>query len=394
MVNDISTNINMLITFLRSGICGAKMDPSITTILTEDSLLDLFILANKHDLAQIVAEVLFNKNLIVDGEISDIYRTCLKRSVLRYQQIHYEFLKICRTFEENQIPYLPLKGSVIRKYYPEPWLRTSCDIDILVKQEDLQRASELLIEHLGYDNTIKETHDWGFIAKNKTYIELHFDLIAQKAGFSRRWSADCLADVWSAATVVDGTQFQYAMPDELFYFYHIAHMAKHFENGGCGIRPFLDLWLLDNCMVYDKSKRDKLLRDEKLLDFANAVRKLSSVWFDGAEYDQLAKDNEDYITDAGVYGSVENKVAFYQNKQGSKVKYVLSRLIAPYDDLKYQYSILEKYRWLLPLCEVHRWFRLLFWKNAKRSVAELKFNGTMSDVQIKNTANLIDRLGL
>ncbi|MEE1013702.1 MAG: nucleotidyltransferase family protein [Clostridia bacterium] len=394
MVNNIYTDTKMLIAFLRSGICDTKMDPSITTALTEDSLLDLFILAKKHDLAQIVAEVLFEKNLISDGEIADIYRTCLKRSVLRYQQMHYEFLKICRSFEENQIPYLPLKGSVIRRYYPEPWLRTSCDIDILVKKEDLQRASELLIEHLGYDSTIKEAHDWGFLSKNKTYIELHFDLIAQKSGFPRRWSAACLADVWCTATVVDGTQFQYAMPDELFYFYHIAHMAKHFENGGCGMRPFLDLWLLDNTVVYDKSKRDKLLQDGKLLDFANAVRKLSSVWLDGVEYDQLAKDIEDYITDAGVYGSVQNKVAFYQNKRGSKVKYVLSRLIAPYDDLKYQYPILEKYCWLLPLCEVRRWFRLLSWKNRKRSVAELKFNSTMSDAKMKNTANLIDRLGL
>ena len=49
------------------------------------------------------------------------------------------------------------------------------------------------------------------------------------------------------------------MTDEMFYFYHIAHMAKHFEEGGCGIRPFIDLWTLDNIKDVDHDKRDELL---------------------------------------------------------------------------------------------------------------------------------------
>ena len=36
------------------------------------------------------------------------------------------------------------------------------------------------------------------------------------------------------------------MLDELFYFYHIAHMVKHFENGGCGIRPVVLSLLKEN----------------------------------------------------------------------------------------------------------------------------------------------------
>lgn len=29
------------------------------------------------------------------------------------------------------------------------------------------------------------------------------------------------------------------MKEEMFYFYHIAHLAKHFEVGGCGIRQII-----------------------------------------------------------------------------------------------------------------------------------------------------------
>ena len=38
-------------------------------------------------------------------------------------------------------------------------------------------------------------------------------------------------------------------------------MAKHFENGGCGVRPFIDLWILNHRRPFDRAKRESLLRD-------------------------------------------------------------------------------------------------------------------------------------
>jgi hypothetical protein len=49
----------------------------------------------------------------------------------------HEFERICLVLEKAKIPHIPLKGSVLRKLYKEPWLRTSCDIDILVQEETL-----------------------------------------------------------------------------------------------------------------------------------------------------------------------------------------------------------------------------------------------------------------
>ena len=53
-----------------------------------------------------------------------------------------------------QIPFLPLKGSVIRQYYPEPWMRTSCDIDILV---DFEKDAHVgLFKYAGMYSDLKE----------------------------------------------------------------------------------------------------------------------------------------------------------------------------------------------------------------------------------------------
>ena len=55
------------------------------------------------------------------------------------------------------------------------------------------------------------------------------------------------------------------------YFYHIAHMAKHLQQGGCGIRTFIDLWILDNLPTIDTLKRNDLLKSGGLLQFSQSA---------------------------------------------------------------------------------------------------------------------------
>lgn len=65
-------------------------------------------------------------------------------------KINHEYNRICDALESVEISFLPLKGSVLRQYYPEPWMRTSCDIDILVHENDLEKTTEYLVRDLGY----------------------------------------------------------------------------------------------------------------------------------------------------------------------------------------------------------------------------------------------------
>ena len=57
-------------------------------------------------------------------------------------------------------------------------------------------------------------------------------------------------------------------------------MAKHFvSTGGCGIRPFLDIWVLNHKIDFNREKREKLLSDGGLDVFAKQAELLSEVWF-------------------------------------------------------------------------------------------------------------------
>jgi hypothetical protein len=184
------------------------------------------------------------------------------------------------------------------------------------------------------------------------------------------------------------------MPDDLFYFYHIAHMAKHFENGGCGIRPFIDLWILDRIDSADNTKRDRLLQEGKLLTFANVARKLSRVWFDDEEHDAVIQQMEEYILRGGIYGNSTNRIMVHQQKKGGRFKYALSKIFIPYDVIKFHYSILQKHRWLTPIMEVRRWFKLIFCGHLKRTAKELKYNSSVSNDDAANTQRFLRDIGL
>ena len=98
---------------------------------------ELYRLSKKHDMAHIVGAALERRGLLGDDEVSAAFRKQQMLAVYRYETINYELEEIRELFEGEGIAFMPLKGSVIRKYYPQPWMRTSCDIDILVKEEEL-----------------------------------------------------------------------------------------------------------------------------------------------------------------------------------------------------------------------------------------------------------------
>ena len=120
-------------------------------------------------------------------------------------------------------------------------------------------------------------------------------------------------------------------------------MAKHFVGtGGCGIRSFLDMWVLNHCVDFNQEKRETLLADGGLTVFAKQAALLSEVWFGAAGHTEITRQLETYILRGGVYGTTTNRVAVQQQKRGGKVKYALSRILIPYKVIRFHYPILQK----------------------------------------------------
>ncbi len=361
------------------------------SILSENDVATLYKISKEHDVVGIVAEAIFSSGLL--PKESEMYAKFQKQQILsvyRYEKIDYELHRICDLFENKEINFIPLKGSVLRQYYPQSWLRTSCDIDLLINEYDVDRALKVLEKEIGCTNVVRGTHDVGLFTQSGVHIELHFTLVEDGKLLNAK---SILNKVWDYAYLADGCNFHYLLKDEMFYFYHIAHMAIHFQGGGCGIRPFIDLKIL-NQIPHDEEARFNLLSKGSLLLFREQVNKLAQVWFDNKSHDEETLRIEEYIIKSGVYGTSENYIATQQVQKGNRFKYLMSRIWLPYNVLKYQYPSLNGKKFLLPIYEIRRWFKMLFGGRLKHSINEIKISRTISNEKSNEVNILLKQLGL
>ena len=372
-------------------VCGRPLDRAKYAFSDED-LIRLYKMSKAHDLAHLVGSALLKNDLVGNAEIRAGFEKQVLLAVYRCEKLGFELEHLCRALSQAKIPFMPLKGSVIRPYYPEAWMRTSCDIDILVSEADADAAAAILTESCGYAYHGKGSHDISLFSPDDIHIELHYDLV--EAGHANA-AAEVLKNIWDAAVLSSHTAYQYEMPDAYFYFYHIAHMAKHFVGtGGCGIRPFLDIWILQHRVSFDRAKRDALLSDGGLDVFAKQAERLAEVWFGDAAHTAITKQMEAFILRGGVYGTSTNRIAVQQQKHGGKLRYALSRVFIPYAVIKFHYPILQKHKWLTPIMEVRRWGKLIFCGHLKRSVNELTYNSAIPEDAAAETRALLENIGL
>lgn len=382
-------------------ICGQK-EKIVLPEVSARFLIEVYKLSKAHDVAHLVGDAL-NKNGVFENFSDDIdenERAAIAKvkekfdeqiftAVYRYENINYELERLKETLEEAKIPFIPLKGSVIRKYYPEPWMRTSCDIDILVKETDADKASKILAERLQYKISEKGQHDISLFSPSDIHVELHFKLMDIE--FKQ---VSALSDIWSGGQITPVSGYEYRMSSELFLLYHIYHMAKHFVHGGCGIKPFIDLWVIQNKIGYNEEKAEELLKESDLLLFNNHAMELTNVWFEGKPHNSVTQEMENYVLQGGVYGTLEQQLAMSQNKKGGKFRHLLSKIFLSYEQMKVYYPSVKKCPILFPFYQVRRWFRILFCGGRKTAMNEIKVNKNITKEQQERAKKLLEDLNL
>lgn len=379
----------MMFALLRLEMNGNELCEELKNLITPEVLPALFKLAKRHDLAHLVGDALDKNGLLPENsEAKKRFVQERNMAVYRYEQIEYEIDRICQVLEQEKLAFMKLKGAVLRDYYPQPWMRTSCDIDILVKEEDLERAIEVLKEKLAYQEGTKGAHDVNLYAPSGVHLELHFSLTES----DDRWKS-VLNDVWAKTWA--GWQYSFAMTNEMFYLYHIVHMAVHMRTGGCGVKPFLDLHILNKKMHFSREELERLLNKGNLLAFEQEATKLSNAWFLEAESDEIGEALQQYVLYGGVYGVMDNRIAVQQVKQGGKFAYLLSRIFVSFKELSIKYPSLKKRKILFPLYQIYRWFDLLINKKSRQyTKATIIQTKSTAEQKRQDVKKLFEAIGL
>lgn len=182
------------------------------------------------------------KTLLPENE--DVkWKNLLDNSVRNSVQVEYQHGEVHRLMTENNIPYVVLKGYASGYYYPETALRTYGDVDFLVRNEDIQRAGEVLLAE-GFSPTVDDNGNTIHVAyhrySNEAW-EMHRSINGIPAGKCGDEINKMMADIFETAIPISSQVSNYRIPDA---FHHgmvlLLHTASHLTSEGVGLRHLCD----------------------------------------------------------------------------------------------------------------------------------------------------------
>lgn len=308
------------------------------------------------------------------------------RTLYQFMQRGEAVRRITAALDGASIPYIPLKGAVLQALYPRPWMRTSCDVDILVPEAELDRAAAVIAAEAGFTAGERNYHDVA-MTNGAVVLELHFSLRENMDRID-----GLLSQVWSHAAPA-GEGSRHVLTPEFQIFHVLAHMSYHMVHGGLGVRPFLDLWLLRTKTAYDEAAVRRMCGACGLLRFYDVCCELIRAWMEGAEPSGIMAELEEYCLRGGVFGSARNASAAGQREYRG-AGYILRRIFVRREVLREMYPGLKKRPWLWGFYQIKRWTRL--WNKGKRrqSMRELRRTKNADAAEIARFDRLLTGVGL
>ena len=326
----------------------------------------VYALAKRHSVSALAYEAVRHRMNELPSSIAEAWEEQNAKLLIKYFNQEHELTRLCDTFEREKIPYMPLKGSCMRELYPQQHQREMSDLDILVREQDLEVCCAFA-QTLGYCVEAANNHHIELLKKPYMCLEIHKNLVSSSSPFFSYYRSP-----WKFAQALPAS-CRYVMTKEDYYVYMLAHTAKHYYWTGTGIRSVMDVYL------YNRAYRDELdlkyvaeqLEQLKLVDFSAEIETLANQWFAvDSDMGQSSCDTSEmqfYILNSATYGTMlnydQNIVRDYISKgkslRGAKVAMYLHMAFLPLDEMKVMYPVLKKAPFFLPFCWVARWFRIL-----------------------------------
>ena len=307
--------------------CGLQLN-SMDLQITEAELNELIEFGDRQCILPIIYSGL--KKMTIPEHFVRTIDNARNKDIYQYIQRNECLKNLSSVLDQNEIAYIFLKGSVLRDLYPSPEMRTSRDIDILVREADLQKAVEAIENGTDFKINKRSYHDISLM-NDFVHLELHFSIKENSEDIDK-----LLSRAWEYAIPTDNGS-RYVFTPEFQMFHVISHMKHHFIHGGLGVRPFLDLWLLRNKTDYDEDIVRNMCSECGILKFYEECCTLSEVWLEQKAYTETSKLFEDFCLSGELFGSAQFKNAGRQSKKRG-IRYILSRVFPP------AYQVREYYK--------------------------------------------------
>lgn len=322
---------------------------------------------------------LLNLTEIEKNQLNKMHKTAIYKTAIQEE----EFIQIKKALSKDFVPFLSLKGPLIRKLYPSPEMRTMADLDIIVQKKDLKKVKNIMMS-LGY--VVKQqggNHDI-YYKKPFMNVEIHRNMIDKSYELSKYYK-----NIWTKAILKDNFSTEHILSDEDTYLFIIAHSAKHYGAGGTGIRSVCDIYFYLKAF---KNLDDNYIRNElsnlHLTKYEHHLKSLALGWF---EHEPLQEEDiivGEYMLHSGVYGVQRNAVVSsialeseVRSLRYRKWKFLLKRAFPSYQNMKSLFPSLTYLPFLLPLFYFYRIIKALLLGKVVSQTYELK---KIKEVDVKS----------
>ena len=315
----------------------------------------------------------------------DLYELAYKANLVDDANRENEIAIVTKELSDNNVDYVLLKGTVAKHFYPDTSMRMMSDVDILYRNKTAKEIKTIL-ESKGYTQTKSTPKDAMYLSANqRVKIEMQESLIDD--GFTD-WKK-YLDTIWDRCALKNNTE--YAMTNENFYIYHIVHMAKHFINGGVGLRHVVDTWVIKNRFIeLDRDYVNKTFKDLSLDKFEHMITLLCRYWFENYNPTDEEKESinliSEYIFTNGAFGNIAQQ-SVNESTTGIKGKVFPSKetMANYYGDIIIKHPVTIPFYWIrLTLTRIF----------SSKTRNKLKSMSNMSETHQAKTIELFEICGL
>ena len=375
----------LLIAALGWAVSGATEKLSLSVDWEE--LLDL---AKKHMLLPLLCDGLQKAG--VWEEVPQEAAKTLEKACMQavYQDVQMENVrqKLEARLKEEKIPYVFLKGAVLKYDYPDPALRTMCDMDVLVRTENYPQLEKIAREMKGEaghsDGNHRNYHFPGGVE-----VEFHPNLIHQDTPVG--------TDINPGWQYTEQTADGIRMTEEGIYLNTLCHLANHFVLGGVGVRFVLDVWVNRRLRksAIDREKVEKDLASFGLLDFAGNIEALAEYWFGAGKSSPLLEELGEYILTSGSHGRTDRAVLnnVTLSKGGSRASALWGKIFYSRKEMEDRFPWCKGKPLLLPVAWCVRAFRAVT-KRGKLIFHWSKETSKVTKSQAEAQKEMLSRFGI
>lgn len=329
---------------------------------------EIYRLAKLHSVANVAYYAVEQLNNKPFDTLFIQWRVLRDKGIVRSLKQQMELNALIGEFSKHNIRCMPLKGSVLKDYYPRQDMRMMADLDILIDPNNAEAVKEIMLSN-GYTcESFGITHHDVYHKAPIFNVEIHRFLFSDRFPRLHTYYVDGFSFGYPSAE----NAYVFRLPPMEFYSLYIAHLYKHYSSSGSGIRSVMDVFVMQQHFKNELSDVDDSISfvNVGLSDFEAFIHKTSDDWFCNTQPTEINLSEYDFILNSGTYGSLQNRVLNGIHNNG-RWKYLRKRVFLPYGEIRRAYPVLNKHPFLLPFIWIIRLGKQF--KNLKRVLLEIKY---------------------